>query len=147
MSENRVIGSGAGMPWSVPDEYQQYLNFVTSQTVIMGRKSYEIFGADLPATTTAIVVSRNASIAGVTVVHSFENAIAAAGSTGKATFVAGGGMIYAEAVPIADEMYLSTIKGQFEGDTYFPEFDVAEWEVTEEHDAAEFIFRKYQRIN
>ena len=35
-------------------------------------------------------------------------------------------------VPLADEMYLSTIKGDFEGDTYFPEFDAADWEVTEQ---------------
>ena len=134
------------MPWNVPEEYQQYLNFVSGQTVIMGRKSYEIFGADLPATTTAIVVSRNTSIAGVKVVQSFEDAVATAESIGKSTFVAGGGLIYAEAIPIADEMYLSTIKGEFEGDTYFPEFDVAEWEITEERDAVEFIFRKYRRM-
>ena len=37
MSENRVIGGGRGMPWYVPEEYEQYLRFVDGNTVIMGR--------------------------------------------------------------------------------------------------------------
>jgi dihydrofolate reductase len=61
-------------------------------------------------------------------------------------FVAGGGSIYAQALPLADEMYLSTIKGDFEGDAYFPKFDAAEWMITEERDEPEFVFRKYRRI-
>ena len=47
MSTDRLIGSGDGMPWSVPEEYRQFLDFIEGQTVIMGRRSYEIFGPDL----------------------------------------------------------------------------------------------------
>lgn len=57
MSRDRVIGSGEGMPWNVPEEYQQFLSFVEDQTVIMGRRSYEIFGPDLTSAHT-VVVSR-----------------------------------------------------------------------------------------
>jgi dihydrofolate reductase len=146
MSKDRVIGSGKGMPWSVPGEYEQYLRFVSGQTVIMGRKSYEIFGPDLPAGTTAIVISRSAMLDGVVVVKSLDEALAVADGIGKTVFVAGGGSIYTQAVPLADEMYLSTIKGDFEGDAYFPEFDANDWEITEERDEPEFVFRKYRRI-
>ena len=48
-------------------------------------------------------------------------------------------------MPLVDEMYLSTIKGEFEGDTYFPDFDPDLWEVTEERDEPEYVFRKFQR--
>ncbi|MEE3258297.1 MAG: dihydrofolate reductase [Candidatus Latescibacterota bacterium] len=58
MSKDRVIGSGDGMPWSVPEEYQQFLGFVEGQTVTMGRRSYEIFGPDLTSAHN-IVVSRS----------------------------------------------------------------------------------------
>ena len=147
MSKDRVIGSGNGMPWNVPAEYQQYLRFVSGQTVIMGRISYEIFGPDLPEGTTAIVISRSATIDGVTVVKSLEEALAFAEGIGKTVFVAGGGSIYSQAVPLAAEMYLSTIKGDFEGDAYFPEFDANDWEITEERDEAEFVFRRYRRVH
>ena len=146
MSKDRVIGSGNGMPWSVPAEYEQYLRFVRGQTVIMGRKSYEIFGPDLPEGTTAIVISRGAAIDGVTVVKSLDEALARADSIDKVVFVAGGGSIYSQAMPLADEMYLSTIKGDFEGDTYFPEFDTKDWEIVEEREESEFVFRKYRRV-
>ena len=47
MSRERVIGQGEGMPWDVPAEFDQFLGFIRDQTVIMGRRSWEIFGADL----------------------------------------------------------------------------------------------------
>ena len=145
MSEDRVIGCGDGMPWNVPDEYQQYLRFVTGNAVIMGRRTYDIFGADLPESTDAIVVTRGDSVAGATVADSWETAIALAHQTGKTVYIAGGGSIYSLAIDIADEMYLSTIKGDFQGDTYFPEFDTNNWDIVEERDETEFIFRKYRR--
>jgi dihydrofolate reductase len=75
MSKDRIIGKGAGMPWNVPDEYQQYLDFVSGNTIILGRKSYEIFGADLPDGTSVIVISRTADFDGVTVVPSLAEAL------------------------------------------------------------------------
>jgi len=150
MSENRVIGSGEGMPWSVPAEYEQYLRFVTGKPVVMGRRTYEIFGPDLPDSTTAIVVTRSeevagAEVAGAEVAGSLDDAITAAKRFDDDIFIAGGGSIYKQAVPVADKMYLSTIKGEFSGDTYFPEFNLGNWEVAEERDEPEFIFRKYHR--
>jgi dihydrofolate reductase len=146
MSENRVIGARDGLPWDVPAEYEQYLQWIRGQTVIMGRKSFEIFAPDLPEGTTAIVVSRNAELPGVRVARSLEEALSVAERLGKTTFVAGGGSIYAQAIPLADEMYLSTIKGEFEGDITFPEFDADDWELVEERDEPEFVFRRYRRV-
>jgi dihydrofolate reductase len=145
MTEDRVIGSGDGMPWNVPTEYEQYLEFVRGNSVVLGRKSYEIFGPDLPAKTTAIVVSRGGSRTGAVVVSSLEKALAAAEKLNKPVFVAGGSSIYQQALPWADEMYLSTIRGHYTGDAYFPDFDLSEWIVTVEREAPEFIFRKYLR--
>ncbi len=145
MSYGRVIGRGAGMPWNVPDEYQQFLRFVEGQTVIMGRRSYEIFGDDLTSAHT-IVVSRSVKEAsGAVVCAGVEEAVETARSFGKTVFSAGGGSIYAQTIPLADTMYLSYIKGDFEGDTYFPAFDEAEWEVATREDRPAFEFVVYQR--
>ena len=45
MARNRVIGNAAGdgMPWHVPAEYNQFLDFIHNQAVIMGRKSFDIY--------------------------------------------------------------------------------------------------------
>ena len=115
-------------------------------SVIMGRISYEIFGPDLPEGTTAIVIcaarrSMTLPLLSRSRKHCFADCI------GKTVFVAGGGSIYSQAVPLAAEMYLSTIKGDFEGDAYFPEFDANDWEITEERDEPEFVFRRYCRVH
>ena len=145
MSENRVIGSGRGMPWSVPQEYEQYLEFVQGNTVVMGRTTFEIFGPDLTDETNIVVISRSATIQGIQVASSLNDALKIASRFGKPVFVAGGGSVYKQALPLADEMFLSTIKGSFEGDTFFPEFDENDWEITEERDEPAFVFRKYHR--
>ena len=145
MSEDRIIGSGDGMPWDVPEEYEQYIQFVTGQTVIMGRRTYEIFGSDLSPDTTVVVISRTAKFSGVHVVNSFDAANEFASSTGKVVFVAGGASVYERAIPSADEMLLSTIKGTFDGDTYFPEFDRREWNIVSQRNELKYVFRHFKR--
>ena len=147
MSKDRVIGNGDGMPWNVPDEYEQYLGFVGGNTVIMGRKTFEIFGKDLPATTDVVVITRQSQITGVKVASSFPEAVTIAASLGKPVFVAGGASVYEQALPLAEEMYLSTIKGEFEGDAWFPEFDPDQWELIEQRDERDYVFRIYRRLN
>ncbi|ANM31134.1 hypothetical protein ABI59_18490 [Acidobacteria bacterium Mor1] len=147
MGSNRVIGSGAGMPWSVPEEYAQFLSFVRGQTVLFGRKSYEIFGADLEDAR-IVIVSRSMpdpGRPGVQVCGDLEQAITAARATGRTVYSAGGATIYQQTMPHAEAMYLSTIKGDWSGDAYFPEFDESEWRVTREEDHPAFVFRIHER--
>ena len=73
MAENNTIGCGEGMPWDVPEEYKHFVDSVHQQVVIMGRRSWDIFGADFEADT--FVISRSATIHGVTVCGSLEDAI------------------------------------------------------------------------
>jgi dihydrofolate reductase len=76
-----------------------------------------------------------------------------AGSTGQEeVFVIGGERIYREALPIADRMYLTHVHACVAGDTWFPQFDPGDWEMTREenHEADDenpysFTFRVYDR--
>ncbi|MDA0712289.1 MAG: dihydrofolate reductase [bacterium] len=145
LSKNRFIGKGDGMPWQVPEEYEQFLRLVAGQAVIMGRRSFDIFGPDMLATQN-FVVSRSAEdMSGATVCGSIEEAVAKAEATGKTVFSAGGGSIYAQTLPLATGMYLSYIKGEFEGDTRFPEFDESDWEIEKRENHADFEFVVYRR--
>jgi dihydrofolate reductase len=144
-STDRVIGSGDGMPWDVPDEYAQFLRFIEGQTVIIGRRSYEIFGKGLTSAHT-VVVSRSAGkLPGAVVVTSVEDALGMAGSFDKKIFSAGGASIYAQTIPLADTMYLSYIKGHFTGAAYFPVFSEQEWAVDYREDHPRFECVVYRR--
>ena len=145
MSRTGVIGVGDGMPWDIPDEYQHFLDTTRDQALIIGRRSFEIFGPTLTCRD-CFVISRGLShTTGATVVSSLNDALAAARLTGREIFVAGGASIYAEAVPLADRMLLSYIEGDFAGDAYFPTFDESDWNVysREHHGAWELVdFRR-----
>ena len=143
MSETRAIGKGEGMPWNVPEEYQHFVASVHQQAVIMGRRSYEIFGADFEADT--FVISRSAEIEGVTVCSSIEDAMERAGRLKKAIFISGGRSIYALGIPLATRMLLSTIKGDYTGDTDFPDFDENEWALAHEEDRGSYVLRDWRR--
>lgn len=145
MSENRVIGQGDGMPWDVPDEYQQYLEFVRGNTVLMGRKSFEIFGPDTTAAHLVVLSHSPRPVSGAVVCQNLREALDAARSFGKPIFSCGGTNVYEQTIPLASEMLLSTIKGNYEGDRYFPEFDAREWRVADERDEEEYLFRRWVR--
>jgi len=145
MSADRVIGSGDGMPWDVPEEYAQFLRLVAGQTIIIGRRSYEIFRDGLTSAYN-VVVSRSArELPGAVVVASVDDALRQAASFGSTVFSAGGASIYEQTVPLADTMYLSYIKGQFTGDAYFPAFSDREWAVERREDHPRFEFVVYRR--
>jgi dihydrofolate reductase len=145
MSPDHVIGSGDGMPWDVPEEYAQFLRFIEGQTVIIGRRSFEIFGNGLTSART-LVVSRSAdALPGATTVASVDEALRIAETFKKTVFSAGGASIYAQTVPLADAMYLSYIKGTFKGDAYFPAFSETDWTVERREDHPRFEFVVYKR--
>ncbi len=144
LSEDHVIGNDTGMPWNVPEEYQQYLNFVRGNSVIMGRKSYEIFGNDLQDTRN-FVISRNSNFSGALAYTSLEEAIQKASQIKGPIFIAGGSSIYDTAIHLADIMYLSFIRGEFQGNRYFPQIDPQQWKVVEEIQHEKFIFRRFNR--
>jgi len=147
LGTDRVIGSGEGMPWNVPEEYAHFLSLIEGQTVLMGRRSWQIFGNDLTSAHN-IVISRSArGFEGAEVARSLEAAIERGRVLGKTLFCAGGAGIYAQALPHADAMFLSYVKGEFTGDAYFPAFDEADWVVERRVDHAGFEYVVYRRVS
>jgi dihydrofolate reductase len=145
MSQNRVIGKGDGLPWDVPEEYEHFLRLIEGKTIIIGRRSYEIFGDDLSSAHNVVVSRSVRAMPGAIVVPTIEDALRTAASFGGTFFSAGGATIYEQTIPHADTMYLSYIKGHFEGDTYFPRFAEQEWTVERKDDHPRFEFVVYRR--
>ena len=144
IGSNHIIGNGTGLPWHIPEEYNQFLGYIKNKTVIMGRRSYEIFKKDmLPKR--MVVVSSTLKTERARVFHSLQEALSYSKSYPEDVFICGGQSIYEESMPYADYMYLSFIKGEHRGNVYFPRFDMGEWTVenTEEH--AEFEFVVYRK--
>jgi len=152
MSENRVIGRGGGLPWRLPDDLKRFKRLTAGHHVIMGRRTFETLGRPLPNRIN-IVISRRPEYApeGVHIAHDLDEALRLAAADPD-PFILGGGEVYALALPRADRLELTLIHADIEGDTYFPEFDPADWtlihderhEPDERHEYA-YSFRTYER--
>jgi dihydrofolate reductase len=133
---NNVIGKDNDLVWHLPADLRHFKNTTSGHYVIMGRKTYESMGKPLPNRLN-IVITRNRDyfVEGAVVVHSLDDALEFARTQNqKLVFILGGGEIYKQALPIVDELYITEIHDEFEGDTLFPQFDQTEWEEVERHD-------------
>ncbi|MBO6558179.1 MAG: dihydrofolate reductase [Pseudomonadales bacterium] len=121
-SENRVIGNGPDIPWKVKGEQALFKKVTMGGALIMGRKTFESIGRPLPDRET-IIVTRNPEYTAENchTADSMEVALELAEGLDRPTFVAGGGELYALALPFADTLHLTTIHTLAEGDVYFPE--------------------------
>lgn len=145
MSNDRIIGSGDGMPWEVPGEYQHFLDTTGGHTLIMGRRSYEIFAPTLTCRDCYVITRGSGPFEKGIAVASLEAAIQQASRHNNKTFVAGGASIYAQAIAHAETMLLSYIQGDFQGDAFFPKFDAADWKVTFREDRGAYELVEYVR--
>lgn len=123
MAKNRVIGRDNTIPWHIPGEQQRFKAITMGHTLIMGRKTFESIGRPLPGRKT-IVVSRNPEYRapGCLVAQSLTAAMALCPKE-ETIFIAGGGQIYQEALPLAESIYLTVLDREVEGEILFPELD------------------------
>lgn len=146
MADNRVIGKDNAMPWHVSEELRQFKRITTGGVLIMGRKTFESIGCRPLPNRPHVIVSRSfPETAGVDVCRTFEAALKKARSYGKPVFSAGGAEIYRQSIPLASRMFLSRIRGDYAGDTCFPEFDESEWRLAKEEERAGFTLCVYER--
>lgn len=130
---NRGIGLRGALPWRLPADMSRFREFTMGHAVIIGRVTWEpIAGRGLPGRR-VIVLSRDPEgrETGDTVAGSLTEAmqIAAQDKHETETFIAGGAQVYKEALDegLVDRMYLTTVHGQVEADTFFPEYEKMNW--------------------
>lgn len=121
MSENRIIGNQGDIPWHLPEDFKWFKKTTMGDILVMGRKTYESIGRPLPGRQTYVISRTPQSIEGVTCIQSLDALKKI--ETDKTIWVAGGGEIYKQMLPLCDELYLSRIHRTVQGDAEFPIFE------------------------
>lgn len=134
VSANSVIGKKGvkELLWHLPDDFKYFKNLTTGKPIIMGRTTYETIGKPLPNRTNIVLTKRaDYKVDGVTVVHTVDEALAAANqSNPEEIMIIGGAQIYQLFLPLTKRIYLTDIDTKVDGDIYFPEFDRSKWHET-----------------
>ena len=144
MSLNRVIGAGGKIPWHLPEDFKWFKQKTTGQVVIMGRRTFESIGKPLPNRTTVVLKRSGKSIPGAIVLSDLSGLDPAQPVfAGRELFICGGAQLYQTALPLCSDLYLTLVKRNVEGDTFFPPFE-DRFELAEEiRDEPEFRILHY----
>ena len=127
MDDNHLIGKGNGLPWHLPADLAFFKKITTGNSILMGRKTYDSIGKPLPNRRN-IVITRNPdiSIPGCEVVDSIEKALFFTQDE-EEVMVIGGANLFEQLLPDISRLYITHIEGEFEGETYFPNYDESDW--------------------
>jgi dihydrofolate reductase len=152
VARNGVIGRDGGVPWHLPEDLAHFKRLTTGHAVVMGRKTWESIPErfrPLPDRRN-VVVTRNPvwRADGAERAGSVEEALRLLEDEPH-VFVIGGADVYADALPYADELALTEIDAEIEGDAFFPTWDRGVFEEVDrvEHAGHEtpFAFVTYAR--
>lgn len=151
-AENNALGKDNKLLWHLPDDFKRFKKVTTGHPIIMGRKTFESLPGILPGRT-HIVISRRKNYApdGCIVVDSIENALKITPKE-VGVFIIGGGEIYRQSMAFADKIDLTRVHQNFEADTFFPEINPDEWQLSQsefhpkdDKHAFDFTFETYTR--
>jgi len=151
VAANGVIGADGSVPWYHPEDLAHFKRTTVGHPVIMGRRTFEdihaTLGGPLPNRHNIVLTSQPGRVPERAVaVGSVEAAIEAAAATGAGTtYVIGGGTVYEQFLPDADELVLTELHEAHDGDTTFPSVDWDDWRETDRDRYEAFDVVRYTR--
>ena len=154
-STNNAIGKDNQLLWNLPNDMKYFKNVTWGMPVIMGRKTFDSLGKALTGRKNIVITRQQGWKAdNVIVVKSLDDAIFVAKETdANEIMVIGGGEIFKIAFEKAKRIYITRVKAELEGDTYFPAIDPKIWHLIsqKDHEADEkhayaYSFQVWERM-
>jgi len=149
MGRKREIGKDNELLWKLPNDMKWFVANTKGKPIIMGRKTFESFGAKPLPNRLNVVISRDPGyqVEGAVVVRSIDDAIKAAGDV-EEVMVIGGASFYQQMLARAERLYLTYVDGEFEADAWFPSFNPNDYEIIhrEMHEADDKHAYGYQFV-
>ena len=137
MDDNRLIGSNNNLPWRLPADLVFFKRTTMGKPIIMGRKTFVSIGKPLPGRRN-IVITRDTAFSadGCEIANGIQAALSLCSKVEEVMLI-GGASLYRQTIDLATQLYITRIHHSFEGDTWFPEFDLNGWkqENREDHEA------------
>ena len=129
----RAIGSHNDIPWHLTDDLRRFKAITTGHTVIMGRNTWlSLPFRPLKNRRNIVISSTMPHTEGCEVVRTIDEALELIAPNEEA-FIMGGASIYRQTIERADRILLTHVFATHaEADTFFPDFDISQWEETDQ---------------
>ena len=130
VAEDRAIGDKGNLLWHLSSDLKRFKAITTGYTIIMGRKTYDSLPNGALPNRRNIVISRQLkSLKDAEVYSDIDEALKAT-SDEDIVYILGGGEIYKETFPRADELHITLVHKSYpEADTRFPEWKLTDWNI------------------
>lgn len=150
VAQNNVIGNDGIMPWHSKEDLKHFKETTMGYPLIMGRKTFFSMGGKPLKGRLNIILTRDENFEkphdDVMVFTSIEDAYDYCEKENyEKVFITGGGEIYKREINKVDELLISEMNLEVEGDTFFPEIDKEIWKVAEEKEYNEFTLKIYRK--
>jgi dihydrofolate reductase len=151
VADNNVIGADNKMLWHIPEDFKHFKAVTMGKPCIMGRKTFDSIvaslGKPLPGRVNIVISRSNPQYSGALTCKDLNEALEQAAKTGTdEIMVIGGAQIYAQALPLAQKIYLTRVHQIPEGDATFPTLSKTEWKETNVKKADGYDFVTLERV-
>ena len=153
MDKNQLVGKGDRIPWHIKEDLLYYKSKTKGKVVLMGDTTYyslKSYYKEKPLPYAKIYVATidkslviNDKLNDVTMIYDLVEFIK---GYKDELWVVGGATIYKLSLPYADNLYISYIKGEYEGDRYFPTIDFSKYELVWQNDTKDVLYTVYERV-
>ena len=149
MTKTNLIGKGNLMPWHIKEDLIYFKSRTSGKTVLMGEQTYFSlkgyyknrplpYGKIYVATLNTDLVLEDATVIHdvVSFVKEFDGEL----------WVTGGAIIFGLTLPYADNLFISFVKGDYEGDKYFPEINFDDYKLVWDNETDLVHYTQYERV-
>jgi dihydrofolate reductase len=124
IDRQRGLANDSGIPWQgqIPGDAAYFREQTSSGVVLMGFRTYQEFDRPLHRSTNFVLARIGSEPLRPGFIPVIDLDKFMAGRTGETVWVIGGGAIYAQTMPIADELFVTQLDQNFDCTKFFPEF-------------------------
>lgn len=139
MNKQNVIGSNNALPWNIPEDLAHFKKTTLGHPMILGHSTWKSLGCRALPNRPHIVVASSLAVEirdqdrdKVSVATCIPTAIELAKMEAERlevnrVFVIGGASIYQQTIDMANELLISLVDLEVEGDTFFPTTELTKW--------------------
>lgn len=143
-----IIGKNNHLPWHLPKDLKHFKETTLNQAILMGRVTFEGMNNRLLPNREMLILTTQSDyqVEGATVVTNMEDVLDWYENQNKTLYIVGGRQVYKLFEPYVDELFVTQVQAEVDGDTYFPrEFDFSKFslvssELYEKDEQNEFDF-------
>lgn len=142
INNKAVIGLNDTMPWHVPEDLKHFKETTLHQNLVMGRVTYENLPKKLQDRKVYVV---SKTLEGNNIIHDFNSFLEDHKNSPDVYYIGGGANIYKQAMAFTDEIILSRIDNDLDGDTFFPLDSLSDFNLQKTIKKDTFTIEYYKR--